>query len=91
MALNLDLTQLALLHDLLLAGYKTCEELDAPELILNAIEKLIDKVDDEFESEKKTFENFFNQFQEITAQLDDLESASQIIEQNPNAPINEYN
>jgi hypothetical protein len=62
-------------------------ENDAPAKIVNVLQSIKSKLEPLIETEC----NIFNEFQELTTQLEDVYLASKILVQNPDAVTTEYN
>ena len=61
-------------------------EQGAPQQIVAVLQSSLSKIESRIEEEC----NIFNEFQELTTQLDDLHLASKIIVQNPDAVTTDY-
>jgi hypothetical protein len=84
---SFNLDELGLLHTMIEVSLENGLENDAPEKIINVLQSIKSKLEPLIEQEC----NIFNEFQELTTQLDDLHLASKIIVQNPDAVTTEYN
>jgi hypothetical protein len=81
---NLD--ELGLLHTMVEVSLENGLENGAPDKIVDVLRSVLAKLEPLIEEEC----NIFNEFQELTTQLDDLHIASQIIVKNPDAITTEY-
>jgi len=81
---NLD--ELGLLHTMVEVSLDNALENGAPPQIVAVLQSVLPKIESRIEEEC----NIFNEFQELTTQLDDLHLASQIIVQNPDAVTTDY-
>ena len=81
---NLD--ELGLLHTMVEVSLENGLENDAPAKIVNVLRSVLSKLEPLIEAEC----NIFNEFQELTTQLDDLYLASKIIVKNPDAVTTDY-
>jgi hypothetical protein len=81
---NLD--ELGLLHTMVEVSLENGLENGAPDKIVEVLRSVLAKLEPLIEEEC----NIFNEFQELTTQLDDLHIASQIIVKNPDAITTEY-
>ena len=81
---NLD--ELGLLHTMVEVSLENGLENGAPDKIVDVLRSVLSKLEPLIEAEC----NIFNEFQELTTQLDDLHIASQIIVKNPDAITTEY-
>jgi hypothetical protein len=86
MSKSFDLDELGLLHTMAGVAQMNAEESDAPIKIVNVLRSVMEKLESLIEIEC----NIFNEFQELTTQLDDLHLASKIIVQNPDAVTTDY-
>ncbi len=81
---NLD--ELGLLHTMIEVSLENGLESDAPQQIIDVLRSVLSKLQPLIEEEC----NIFNEFQELTTQLDDLHLASKIIVKNPDAVTTDY-
>ncbi len=81
---NLD--ELGLLHTMVEVSLENGLENGAPDKIVDVLRSVLAKLEPLIEEEC----NIFNEFQELTTQLDDLHISSQIIVKNPDAITTEY-
>jgi hypothetical protein len=81
---NLD--ELGLLHTMVEVSLENGLENDAPAKIVEVLRSVLSKLQPLIEAEC----NIFNEFQELTTQLDDLYLASKIIVKNPDAVTTDY-
>jgi hypothetical protein len=81
---NLD--ELGLLHTMIEVALDNALENDAPQKIVEVLKSVLPKLESRIEEEC----NIFNEFQELTTQLDDLYLASKIIVKNPDAVTTDY-
>jgi len=81
---NLD--ELGLLHTMVEVSLENGLENGAPDKIIDVLRSVLSKLQPLIEEEC----NIFNEFQELTTQLDDLHLASKIIVQNPDAVTTDY-
>lgn len=80
------LDELGALHVIIGNAIESAEELGAPSTILNTLHSIAHKLEERIDEECKVF----NQFVELTTQLEDVELASRIIANNPDAVTTEY-
>jgi hypothetical protein len=83
---NFNLDELGLLHTMVGVSLDNALEQDAPTKIVEVLQSVLSKLEPLIEEEC----NIFNEFQELTTQLDDLHLASKIIVQNPDAVTTDY-
>ncbi len=81
---NLD--ELGLLHTMVELALDNALEQGAPQQIVAVLQSSLSKIESRIEEEC----NIFNEFQELTTQLDDLLLASKIIVKNPDAVTTDY-
>jgi len=81
---NLD--ELGLLHTMVNVSIDNAIDNDAPLQIIGVLQSVQEKLDSLIQIEC----DIFNEFQELTTQLDDLYLASQIIVKNPDAVTTDY-
>ena len=81
---NLD--ELGLLHTMVELALDNALEQGAPQQIVTVLQSSLSKIESRIEEEC----NIFNEFQELTTQLDDLLLASKIIVKNPDAVTTDY-
>jgi hypothetical protein len=81
---NLD--ELGLLHTMIEVSLENGLESNAPQQIIDVLRSVLSKLEPLIEEEC----NIFNEFQELTTQLDDLLLASKIIVKNPDAVTTDY-
>ena len=81
---NLD--ELGLLHTMVEVSLDNALDNGAPPQIVAVLQSVLPKIESRIEEEC----NIFNEFQELTTQLDDLHLASKIIVQNPDAVTTDY-
>ena len=86
MSQRFTLDELGLMHTMIGVSLEGAEENDAPVKIVNTLRSIMEKLEPMIEEEC----NIFNEFQELTTQLDDLHLASKIIVQNPDAVTTDY-
>lgn len=87
MSESFSLDELGLLHTMIEVSLENALESGAPSQIVNVLQSIKPKIESLIEIEC----NIFNEFQELTTQLDDLYLASKIIVKNPDAVTTEYN
>ena len=80
------LDELGLMHTMIGISLENANENDAPAKIIDVLQSIKSKLEPLIEAEC----NIFNEFQELTTQLDDLYLASKIIVQNPDAVTTDY-
>lgn len=85
MSERFNLDELGLLHTMCGVALENADG-DAPIKIVNVLRSVMEKLESLIEEEC----NIFNEFQELTTQLDDLHLASKIIVQNPDAVTTDY-
>lgn len=81
-----SLDELGALHMLINNALESATEIGAPINVIDTLQSIADKLETQLEEEFKVF----NQFVELTTQLDDVELASRIIAKNPDAVTTEY-
>ena len=84
---HFNLDELGLLHTMIEVSLENGLENDAPVKIIDVLQSIKSKLEPLIEAEC----NIFNEFQELTTQLDDVYLASKILVQNPDAVTTEYN
>ena len=84
--LDLTLKELGILHNLLGVSLEFAEETDAPAPIIFTCRTVMEKVEELIDQECQ----IFNEFQELTTQLQDLYLASKILIKNPEAVTTDY-
>ena len=84
MSESFNLDELGLLHTMIELSLENADQ--APAKIANVLLSIKSKLESLIEIEC----NIFNEFQELTTQLDDLHLASKIIVQNPDAVTTDY-
>jgi hypothetical protein len=84
---HFNLDELGLLHTMIEVSLENGLENDAPEKIVDVLRSILNKLEPLIEAEC----NIFNEFQELTTQLEDVYLASKILVQNPDAVTTEYN
>jgi hypothetical protein len=82
-----NLKELGVIHMVMDMAIENAEEIDAPPHIVATFQSIIEKVQPLIDEECK----IFNEFQELTTQLEDVELASRIVIKNPDAVTTEYN
>lgn len=83
---DFTLEELGALHVIIGNAIESAEELGAPLNILNTLQSVSSKLEERIDEECKVF----NAFVELTTQLEDVELASRIIANNPDAVTTEY-
>ena len=83
---DFTLDELGALHVIIGNAIESAIELGAPDNILNTLHSVSSKLEEKIDEECKVF----NQFVELTTQLEDVELASRIIAKNPDAVTTEY-
>ena len=86
MSKSFNLDELGLLHTMIEVSLENGLENDAPAKIIDVLQSIKSKLEPLIEAEC----NIFNEFQELTTQLDDLHLASKIIVKNPDAVTTDY-
>ena len=86
MSESFNLDELGLLHTMIEMSLENGLINDAPAKIIDVLQSINSKLETRIEIEC----NIFNEFQELTTQLDDLHLASKIIVQNPDAVTTDY-
>ena len=81
-----SLDELGLLHTMVELALDNALEQGAPQQIVAVLQSSLSKIESRIEEEC----NIFNEFQELTTQLDDLLLASKIIVKNPDAVTTDY-
>ena len=86
MSESFNLDELGLLHTMIEVSLENGLENNAPSQIVEVLQSIKPKIESLIEEEC----NIFNEFQELTTQLDDLYLASKIIVQNTDAVPTDY-
>ena len=83
---DFTLQELGVIHMVIDMALDNSDGFDAPPDLVRAFESIIAKLQPLIDKECA----IFNEFQELTSLLDDVELASRIIAKNPNAVTTEY-
>ena len=83
---DFNLKELGVIHMVIDMALENADDIDAPPHIVATFESILEKLQPLIDAECK----IFNEFQELTSLLDDVELASRIIAKNPDAVTTEY-
>ena len=83
---DFNLKELGVIHMVIDMALENADELDAPKEIVATFQSILEKLQPLIDAECA----IFNEFQELTTQLEDVELASRIIQKNPDAVTTEY-
>ena len=83
---DFNLKELGVIHMVIDMALENADDIDAPPHIVATFESILAKLQPLIDKECA----IFNEFQELTSLLDDVELASRIIAKNPNAVTTEY-
>lgn len=84
---DFNLKELGVIHMVIDMALENADELNAPKEIVATFQSVLEKLQPLIDRECQ----IFNEFQELTTQLEDVELASRIITKNPDAVTTEYN
>lgn len=84
---DFNLKELGVIHMVIDMALENADELNAPKEIVATFQSILEKLQPLIDKECA----IFNEFQELTSQLEDVELASRIIYKNPDAVTTEYN
>jgi len=83
---DFNLKELGVIHMVIDMALENSDDLDAPPHIITTFESILAKLQPLIDEQCE----IFNEFQELTTQLADVELASRIIAKNPDAVTTEY-
>jgi hypothetical protein len=83
---DFTLRELGVIHMVIDMALENADDIDAPPHIVATFESILEKLQPLIDKECE----IFNEFQELTRQLEDVELASRIIAKNPDAVTTEY-
>jgi len=83
---DFNLKELGVIHMVIDMALENADDIDAPPHIVATFESILEKLQPLIDAECA----IFNEFQELTTQLEDVELASRIIAKNPDAVTTEY-
>ena len=83
---DFNLKELGVIHMVIDMALDNADDIDAPPHIVATFESILAKLQPLIDAECK----IFNEFQELTTQLEDVELASRIVIKNPDAVTTEY-
>lgn len=84
--MKFNLKELGVIHMVIDMAVDNADQLDAPIEILDTFTSILKKLQPLIDEECR----IFNEFQELTTQLEDVHLASRIIVKNPDATTTEY-
>lgn len=83
---NFNLKELGVIHLVVSMALENADDIDAPQHIIDTFNSVMEKLQPLIDAECA----IFNEFQELTTQLEDVELASRIIYKNPDAVTTDY-
>lgn len=83
---DFNLKELGVIHMVIDMALENADDIDAPPHIVATFESILAKLQPLIDKECE----IYNEFQELTSQLEDVELASRIIVKNPDAVTTEY-
>ena len=83
---DFNLKELGVIHMVIDMALENADDIDAPPHIVATFESILEKLQPLIDAECA----IFNEFQELTSSLEDVELASRIIAKNPDAVTTEY-
>ena len=83
---DFNLKELGVIHMVIDMALENADDIDAPPHIVATFESILEKLQPLIDKECE----IFNEFQQLTTQLEDVELASRIIAKNPDAVTTEY-
>jgi hypothetical protein len=83
---DFNLKELGVIHMVIDMALDNADNIDAPPHIVATFESILEKLQPLIDAECE----IFNEFQELTTQLEDVELASRIIQKNPDAVTTDY-
>jgi hypothetical protein len=83
---DFNLKELGVIHMVIDMALDNSDGLDAPPDLIKVFESILEKLQPLIDAECA----IFNEFQELTTQLEDVELASRIIQKNPEAVTTDY-
>jgi hypothetical protein len=83
---NFNLKELGVIHLVVSMALENADDIDAPQHIIDTFNSVMEKLQPLIDAECA----IFNEFQELTTQLEDVELASRIIYNNPDAVTTDY-
>jgi hypothetical protein len=83
---DFNLKELGVIHMVIDMALDNADDIDAPPHIIETFQSILEKLQPLIDAECK----IFNEFQELTTQLEDVELASRIVIKNPDAVTTEY-
>jgi len=83
---DFNLKELGVIHMVIDMALENADDIDAPPHIVATFESILEKLQPLIDAECA----IFNEFQELTSLLEDVELASRIIAKNPDAVTTEY-
>jgi hypothetical protein len=83
---DFNLKELGVIHMVIDMALENADDIDAPPHIVATFESILEKLQPLIDAECA----IFNEFQQLTTQLEDVELASRIIAKNPDAVTTEY-
>jgi hypothetical protein len=84
---DFNLKELGVIHMVMDMAVENADDIGAPPHIIETFQSILEKLQPLIDEECK----IFNEFQELTTQLEDVELASRIVIKNPDAVTTEYN
>jgi hypothetical protein len=83
---DFNLKELGVIHMVIDMALENADDIDAPPHIVATFKSILEKLQPLIDAECA----IFNEFQQLTTQLEDVELASRIIAKNPDAVTTEY-
>jgi len=83
---DFNLKELGVIHMVIDMALENADDIDAPPHIIKTFQSILEKLQPLIDAECE----IFNEFQELTSLLEDVELASRIIAKNPDAVTTEY-
>jgi hypothetical protein len=83
---DFNLKELGVIHMVIDMALENADDIDAPPHIVATFQSILEKLQPLIDAECE----IFNEFQELTSLLEDVELASRIIAKNPDAVTTEY-